>query len=208
MARDYITPYIALHTTPNPSYPSRMPLSFPFRLPIEPYHFPLPQFLFQVIHAVLPDGSTVKGVEVFRRVYECVFPFVDIMAYAFIWRHVHTCRTHAFRPIPMHLLPFTSQGDRPGLGLRRCVQNTILCPRGFTAPTPLSHISPPSTHTNPTVTKLPLVGSVADAAYDLWAVNRLRITGRPELEEILKERQAKIKGTNYDDCSDECEIKW
>lgn len=26
----------------------------------------------QVIHAVLPDGSTVKGVEVFRRVYECV----------------------------------------------------------------------------------------------------------------------------------------
>lgn len=59
------------------------------------------------------------------------------------------------------------------------------------------------------VTKLPLVGSVADAAYDLWAVNRLRITGRPELEEILKERQAKIKSTEYsDDCSDECEIKW
>lgn len=26
----------------------------------------------QVIHAVLPDGSTVKGVEVFRRVYDAI----------------------------------------------------------------------------------------------------------------------------------------
>lgn len=28
--------------------------------------------IHQVIHAVLPDGSTVKGVEVFRRVYEAI----------------------------------------------------------------------------------------------------------------------------------------
>ena len=66
---------------------------------------------------------------------------------------------------------------------------------------------PPIPNTNP-VTKIPFVGSVADAAYDLWAVNRLKLTGRPELEEILKERQAKIAATNYDECEDECEIKW
>lgn len=72
---------------------------------------------------------------------------------------------------------------------------------------PASRLTHPLTHLN-TVTKLPLVGNIADAAYDLWAVNRLRITGRPELEEILKERQAKIEATDYSDCSDECEIKW
>lgn len=36
--------------------------------PHTPPHCPIPQ----VIHAVLPDGSTVKGVEVFRRVYDAI----------------------------------------------------------------------------------------------------------------------------------------
>lgn len=95
----------------------------------------------------------------------------------------------------------------PRLGLRGCATSRFGRGYGgtceiFNQPT-IHHPTKP----NP-VTKIPFVGSVADAAYDLWAVNRLKLTGRPELEEILKERQAKIEATNYDDCEDECEIKW
>ena len=38
------------------------------------------------------------------------------------------------------------------------------------------------------LTKLPVIGEFADRVYDLWAENRLRITGRKELAEVLKER--------------------
>jgi predicted DCC family thiol-disulfide oxidoreductase YuxK len=38
------------------------------------------------------------------------------------------------------------------------------------------------------VTKLPGVGTAADAVYDLWAKYRLPITGRPGLLEVVKQR--------------------
>lgn len=37
-------------------------------------------------------------------------------------------------------------------------------------------------------TKLPIIGQMADSLYDFWAENRLRITGRQELADQLRER--------------------
>jgi predicted DCC family thiol-disulfide oxidoreductase YuxK len=56
-------------------------------------------------------------------------------------------------------------------------------------------------------TRLPLIGSLADAAYDLWAENRLRITGRGDLADMLKERAEKLKAAApIDECTDACEL--
>ncbi|MEO1591739.1 MAG: DUF393 domain-containing protein [Cyanobacteria bacterium J06632_22] len=38
------------------------------------------------------------------------------------------------------------------------------------------------------VTKLPMLGWLADKLYDLWADQRLRMTGRPSMQQILAER--------------------
>jgi predicted DCC family thiol-disulfide oxidoreductase YuxK len=74
------------------------------------------------IHAVLPDGSLVKNVEVFRRVYE-------ILGMGWIYA----------------------------------------------------------------VTKLTIIGALADALYKVWADWRLFLTGRPNLETILRERQQRLE---------------
>lgn len=71
------------------------------------------------IHAVLPDGSTVKNVEVFRRVYE-------ILGMGWVYA----------------------------------------------------------------ATKLPLVGTLADALYGIWADRRLALTGRADLATLLASRQS------------------
>jgi predicted DCC family thiol-disulfide oxidoreductase YuxK len=70
------------------------------------------------IHAVLPDGSLVKNIEVFRRVYETL-----------------------------------------GMGWVYAV------------------------------TKLPIVGALANWIYGIWADFRLALTGRPKLEVIIAQRQ-------------------
>ncbi|KAG7670681.1 hypothetical protein KSW81_003237 [Nannochloris sp. 'desiccata'] len=70
------------------------------------------------IHAVLPDNSIVKDVEVFRRLYEEV-----------------------------------------GLGWVYAI------------------------------TKVPAVEKAANAVYDVWAKYRLPITGRPDLETVLREKK-------------------
>lgn len=80
------------------------------------------------IHAVLPDGSTVQNVEVFRRVYEAI----DMG-----WVYA--------------------------------------------------------------ATRWPVIRPVVDKVYDLWADRRLAMTGRPDLETIVAQRQA--------DCdSDRCQV--
>lgn len=80
------------------------------------------------IHAVLPDGSVIKNVEVFRRIYQVL-----------------------------------------GLGWVYAI------------------------------TQLPIVGGLADWLYGLWADRRLALTGRPDLETIVAQRQA---------CSsDRCQIQ-
>jgi len=74
------------------------------------------------IHAILPDGTVVKNVEVFRRVYE-------VLGIGWIYA----------------------------------------------------------------ITKLPIVGWLADALYELWADWRLGLTGRPDLATIVVERQRRLE---------------
>lgn len=74
------------------------------------------------IHAVLPDGTVIKNVEVFRRVYE-------ILGMGWIYA----------------------------------------------------------------VTKLPIVGSIVDSVYGVWANWRLALTGRPDLATIVANRQQQIE---------------
>ncbi|ABW28220.1 thiol-disulfide oxidoreductase DCC family protein [Acaryochloris marina] len=51
------------------------------------------------------------------------------------------------------------------------------------------------------ITKLPIIGPIADFIYDIWANWRLKLTGRADLATILAERQRQI------DCStDRCKI--
>ena len=70
------------------------------------------------IHGVLPDGTVVKDIEVFRRVYEAL-----------------------------------------GMGWVYAV------------------------------TKLPILGAIADWIYGLWADRRLALTGRPDLKTIMTQKQ-------------------
>eukprot|EP00601_Ochromonadales_sp_CCMP2298_P002522 CAMPEP_0173171944 /NCGR_PEP_ID=MMETSP1141-20130122/2036_1 /TAXON_ID=483371 /ORGANISM="non described non described, Strain CCMP2298" /LENGTH=186 /DNA_ID=CAMNT_0014093929 /DNA_START=140 /DNA_END=700 /DNA_ORIENTATION=- len=59
------------------------------------------------------------------------------------------------------------------------------------------------------VTQLPVVGSLADYMYDLWAENRLRITGRGEMADMLRERAEALKNNEEAECdTDACEIDW
>lgn len=74
------------------------------------------------IHAVLPDGTVIKNVEVFRRVYE-------ILGMGWIYA----------------------------------------------------------------VTKLPIIGSIVDRLYGVWASWRLALTGRPDLVTIVALRQKRIE---------------
>ena len=74
------------------------------------------------IHAVLPDGTVVKNVEVFRRVYEAL-----------------------------------------GMGWVYAI------------------------------TKLPIVGFIADSLYGIWADWRLKLTGRPDLATVIADRQKRIE---------------
>lgn len=74
------------------------------------------------IHAVLPDGTIIKNVEVFRRVYEIL-----------------------------------------GLGWVY------------------------------TVTKLPIINSLVDFLYGIWADWRLALTGRPNLNRLVQERQKRLE---------------
>lgn len=69
------------------------------------------------IHAVLPDGTTVKNVEVFRRIYE-------ILGMGWVYA----------------------------------------------------------------VTKLPIVGAIANWLYEIWADWRLPLTGRPDLATVMGDR--------------------
>ena len=77
------------------------------------------------IHAILPDGSVIKNVEVFRRVYEEL-----------------------------------------GMGWVYAV------------------------------TKVPGIGAIADWVYGIWADWRLKLTGRPDLETVIAEREKKAENSS------------
>jgi predicted DCC family thiol-disulfide oxidoreductase YuxK len=81
------------------------------------------------IHAILPDGTVIKNVEVFRQVYE-----------------------------------------RLGMGWVYAI------------------------------TKIPVLGAIADWVYKVWADWRLKLTRRPDLDTIIAERQKKINHSNSSRC--------
>ena len=81
------------------------------------------------IHAILPDGTSIKNLEVFRRVY-------DILGLGWIYA----------------------------------------------------------------ITRLPIIGSLADKLYGFWADWRLKLTGRPDLSTILSERQVRLQSTQASRC--------
>jgi predicted DCC family thiol-disulfide oxidoreductase YuxK len=58
------------------------------------------------------------------------------------------------------------------------------------------------------LTKFPIIGDIADRVYDLWAENRLRITGRKELAEVLKERAESLREAEEVECTDACGIDY
>ena len=58
------------------------------------------------------------------------------------------------------------------------------------------------------LTSLPIIGNMADAIYDLWAENRLRLTGRGDLADILAERALKLREAGpIEECDlDACDL--
>ncbi len=73
------------------------------------------------IHGILPDGTIIKNVEVFRRVYEAL-----------------------------------------GMGWVYAI------------------------------TKVPILGAIANFIYGIWADLRLRLTGRPNLDTVIKQREERL----------------
>lgn len=56
-------------------------------------------------------------------------------------------------------------------------------------------------------TKLPIIGAAADSLYDIWAENRLRITGRGDLADLVKERAESLRNSVLvEDCEDGCDL--
>jgi predicted DCC family thiol-disulfide oxidoreductase YuxK len=51
-----------------------------------------------------------------------------------------------------------------------------------------------------------VIGPSVDWLYDVWAANRLRITGRPEMEQVLRDRAEKLRQMEPVDCSTECKV--
>jgi predicted DCC family thiol-disulfide oxidoreductase YuxK len=82
-----------------------------------------------VIHAILPNGTIVKNVEVFRQVYEQL-----------------------------------------GMGWVYGI------------------------------TKIKIIGAIADWLYKIWADWRLKLTGRPEIDKIIAARQQKLNNSNSTRC--------
>ena len=50
------------------------------------------------------------------------------------------------------------------------------------------------------ITKWPLIGPMADQAYNIWAALRLKITGRPDLAIIVAERQDRLSAQSAGRC--------
>lgn len=42
-------------------------------------------------------------------------------------------------------------------------------------------------------TKIPIISNISSSAYDYWAKYRMKITGRPPLDQIIKDREERLK---------------
>lgn len=52
-------------------------------------------------------------------------------------------------------------------------------------------------------TSLPVIGQAADMLYDIWAENRLRLTGRGEMADVLKQRATELREQGPAECGDD-----
>ena len=50
------------------------------------------------------------------------------------------------------------------------------------------------------ITNMPIIGKAADALYDIWAENRLRITGRGDMADILKYDENILLSPSHYEC--------
>ena len=50
------------------------------------------------------------------------------------------------------------------------------------------------------ITKVPGIGVIADWLYEIWADWRLKLTGRPDINSIIIERQKKLDSSNSERC--------
>ena len=50
------------------------------------------------------------------------------------------------------------------------------------------------------ITKVPVIGEIADWLYGIWASWRLAITGRPSIDAIVRERQKKLNDSSSARC--------
>jgi predicted DCC family thiol-disulfide oxidoreductase YuxK len=53
------------------------------------------------------------------------------------------------------------------------------------------------------LTQLPIIGEIADLIYDIWAENRLRITGRGDLADLLKQKSQELREMEEPVCNAE-----
>jgi len=51
-------------------------------------------------------------------------------------------------------------------------------------------------------TSLPVIGQAADFLYDVWAENRLRLTGRGEMADVLKQRATELREKEPVECDE------
>ena len=59
------------------------------------------------------------------------------------------------------------------------------------------------------LTNLPIIGEMADYVYDVWAENRLRITGRGDMADLLKQKAEELREMEEPECSaDGCGIDY
>jgi len=59
-----------------------------------------------------------------------------------------------------------------------------------------------------TMTTLPLVGSLLDWLYDVWAEYRLQLSGRTDILERVRQHRDRIEQLSAEECDVECEIDW
>jgi predicted DCC family thiol-disulfide oxidoreductase YuxK len=52
------------------------------------------------------------------------------------------------------------------------------------------------------MTNVPIIGKVADAVYDIWAENRLRLTGRADLADKLKLKSSELRNVEEVVCDE------
>jgi predicted DCC family thiol-disulfide oxidoreductase YuxK len=53
------------------------------------------------------------------------------------------------------------------------------------------------------ITNIPYIGKAADFLYDVWAENRLRITGRGDLADVLKEKAEILRNSEPVECDED-----